>query len=133
MACVEGANPASRMSSIIFVRNGVIKVFLSSSREVGTNSRPSKTIPSINPPCDGAAACYGEAVQSNPRFAIALRFLAASLARQGEADKAEAVVREILDIEPELTLTKLRARLMFLSDWCWSRYSDGLRRAGLPE
>jgi hypothetical protein len=30
------------MSSIIFVRNGVIKVFLSSSYQAETNSRPSK-------------------------------------------------------------------------------------------
>ena len=42
MACVEGANPASRMSSIIFVRNGVIKAILSSSDEAETSSRPSK-------------------------------------------------------------------------------------------
>jgi hypothetical protein len=50
MACVEGANPASRMSSIIFVRNGVIKVILSSSHEAETNSRPSKEYPrSIHP------------------------------------------------------------------------------------
>jgi hypothetical protein len=47
---VEGANPASRMSSIIFVRNGVIKVILSSSHEAETNSRPSKEYPgSIHP------------------------------------------------------------------------------------
>jgi hypothetical protein len=42
MACVEGANPASLMSSIIFVRNGVIKVILSSSDEAEISSRPSK-------------------------------------------------------------------------------------------
>jgi hypothetical protein len=42
-------------------------------------------------------------------------------------------MREILEIEPELTLTKLRARLMFLSDWCWSRYAAGLRGAGMPD
>jgi TolB-like protein/Tfp pilus assembly protein PilF len=82
---------------------------------------------------DEAALWAQRALNHNPRFAIALRFLAASLARQGEADKAAAVMRELLDIEPELTLTKLRARVMFLNDWCWSRYSDGLRRAGLPE
>jgi TolB-like protein len=82
---------------------------------------------------DEAVLWAQKALNHNPRFAIALRFLAASLARQGEADKAEAVVREILDIEPELTLTKLRARLMFLSDWCWCRYSEGLRSAGLPQ
>jgi hypothetical protein len=56
------------MSSIIFVRNGVIKVFLSSSPEVETNSPTLEVIPSINPPCDGAAASYGEAVQSNSRY-----------------------------------------------------------------
>jgi hypothetical protein len=39
---------------------------------------------------------------------------AATLGRQGEADKAAAVMRELLHIEPELTLTKLRARLTFL-------------------
>jgi TolB-like protein len=82
---------------------------------------------------DEAALWAQKALVRNPRFAIALRFLAASLARQGEADKAAAVMREILDIEPDLTLTKLRARLMFMSDWCWTSFSDGLRGAGLPE
>jgi hypothetical protein len=44
---MEGANPASRMSSIIFVRNGVIKAILSSSHEAETNSRPSKEYPGL--------------------------------------------------------------------------------------
>jgi tetratricopeptide (TPR) repeat protein len=74
-----------------------------------------------------------KALFHNPRFAVALRFLAASLARQGRADEATVVVREILKLEPDLTLTKLRARLMFLDDSYWSRYSEGLRGAGVPE
>jgi tetratricopeptide (TPR) repeat protein len=82
---------------------------------------------------DEAALWAQKALIHNPRFAIALRFLAASLAKQGKAEEAIAAAQQILNIEPELTLTKLRARLMFLSDWCWSRYSEGLRRAGLPE
>jgi TolB-like protein len=82
---------------------------------------------------DEAALWAQKALLDNPRFAVAHRFLAASLARQGQADKAAAVMREILDIEPDLTLTKLRARLMFMSDWCWVRFSDGLRGAGLSE
>jgi tetratricopeptide (TPR) repeat protein len=82
---------------------------------------------------DEAALWAQKALVRNPRFAIALRFLAASLAKQGQADKAAAAMREILNIEPELTLTKLRARLMFMSDWCWTGFSDGLRGAGLPE
>jgi TolB-like protein len=82
---------------------------------------------------DEAALWAQRALNHNPRFAVGLRMLAATLGRQGETDKAAAVMRELLYIEPDLTLTKLRARLMFLNDWCWSRYSDGLRRAGLPE
>jgi TolB-like protein len=69
----------------------------------------------------------------NSRYAIGLRHLAAGLAMQGDTDAAAAVVREILDIEPDLTLSKLRTRLMFMIDRYWSRLSDGLRRAGLPE
>jgi tetratricopeptide (TPR) repeat protein len=80
-----------------------------------------------------AASWAQKALLQNPRFATALRFLAASLARQGKADKAAVVMRENLAIEPGLTLTKLRARLTHLNDWYWSRYSDGLRGAGMPE
>jgi TolB-like protein/Tfp pilus assembly protein PilF len=74
-----------------------------------------------------------KALFHNPRFAVALRFLAAGLAKQGKADEATAVVRDVLKIEPDLTLTKLRARLMHLDDWHWGRFSEGLRGAGLPE
>jgi tetratricopeptide (TPR) repeat protein len=69
----------------------------------------------------------------NSRYAIGLRHLAAGLAMQGDIDAAAAVMRELLEIEPALSLSKLRARLMFMNDWCWSRYAEGLRRAGLPE
>jgi hypothetical protein len=51
----------------------------------------------------------------------------------GRAEEAEAVVQEILKIEPDLTLAKLRARTMFLEDSYWSCFSEGLRDAGLPE
>jgi hypothetical protein len=47
----------------------------------------------------------------------------------GDTDAAAAVVRDILDIEPNLTLSKLRARLMFLNDLGWSPFAEGLRRA----
>jgi TolB-like protein len=82
---------------------------------------------------DEAVLYSRKALIHNPRLAIALRFLAASLGRQGNRKEATAVVREILDIEPHLTVTKLRARTIFLSDWCWSRFSKGCLAAGLPE
>ena len=69
----------------------------------------------------------------NPRSAYALRFVAASLAKQGRLDHAAAAVREVLSIEPQLTVTKLRPRLMFIEEKIWNDYSAALRLAGLPE
>jgi hypothetical protein len=35
--------------------------------------------------------------------------------------------------EPQLTLSKLRARTMFFEESVWNKLADGLRLAGLPE
>jgi TolB-like protein len=79
-----------------------------------------------------AAACFEKAVLHNPRFTIALRDLAATYAVLGETEKAKAAVEQVLKIEPELTLTKLRARTHFYAE-NWLGFTDGLRLAGLPE
>ena len=42
-------------------------------------------------------------------------------------------MREVLNVEPQLTLTKLRARLMFMEEEIWHDYAAALRLAGLPE
>ena len=42
-------------------------------------------------------------------------------------------MREVLSIEPQLTVTKLRPRLMFIEEKIWNDYSAALRLAGLPE
>jgi tetratricopeptide (TPR) repeat protein len=73
-----------------------------------------------------------KALNQNPRSAHALRMLAASLAKQGRLDQGTAALREALNIEP-MTLTKLRARLMFVDEGVWHDYAGGLRLAGLPE
>ena len=82
---------------------------------------------------DDALMWARKALIQNPRYAVALRVVAASLARQGQVDEAAAALRKNLDIEPGLTLTALRARLMFMDAGIWSRYSQDLRAAGLPE
>ena len=69
----------------------------------------------------------------NPRFTIALRDLAASYAMLGEKDKAAAAIREVLKIEPDLTLSKVRARTRFYDEGPSKAFIEGLRRAGLPE
>jgi hypothetical protein len=67
-----------------------------------------------------------------PRISIALRDLAASYAMTGEKEKAAAVIQEVLKIEPQLTITKLRERTPFYAE-NWQGFTEGLRLAGLPE
>jgi tetratricopeptide (TPR) repeat protein len=82
---------------------------------------------------EAAAACAQIAVDQNPRSTIALRFLAGSLARLGRKEKAREALEDMLKIEPDLTLARLRARLLGIDDRAWNRVAEGLRLAGLPE
>jgi TolB-like protein/Tfp pilus assembly protein PilF len=81
---------------------------------------------------DEAAACAKRAVVQNPRFATALRFLAASLAKAGRREDAAEAVQQLLEMDPEMTLSKIRARQKHLSEPILNKYLDGLRMAGLP-
>jgi hypothetical protein len=74
-----------------------------------------------------------KALAQNPRFAIALRYLAASLAKLGKSEDTAEVMRDIRRYEPQLTLSLLRKRLMFMEESVWQKFADGLRLAGLPE
>ena len=82
---------------------------------------------------EDAAACARIAVDQNPRSTIALRFLAGSLARLGHKEKAANTLQDMLEIEPHLTLAKLRERLLGIDERVWSKVAEGLRLAGLPE
>jgi hypothetical protein len=42
-------------------------------------------------------------------------------------------MREMRSIEPQLTLTRLRSRLMHFHEDFWQTYSEALRLAGLPQ
>jgi len=83
---------------------------------------------------DEAASWAEAALVQNPRFTVALRLLAASLAKLGQGEKAAAAVQQLLNIEPQFTLTELRARMRFLDGTVWGNaFLDALRLAGLPE
>jgi hypothetical protein len=62
-----------------------------------------------------------------------MRLLAANLANLGEVEAAKEAVQEFLHIEPDLTVDKLHARLMFMNEGLWGNLSQGLRLAGLPD
>ena len=80
-----------------------------------------------------AATLAKKALARNPRSTRTLRILAASLAKLGERDEASEVMREVLAIEPQLTISKMRARLNYWPESVWNKFADGLRLAGLPE
>jgi TolB-like protein/Flp pilus assembly protein TadD len=83
---------------------------------------------------DEAASWAEAALFQSPRFTVALRLLAASLARLGQQEKAAVAVQKLLNIEPKFTLAELRKRVRFLDGTPWgNRFLDALRLAGLPE
>jgi TolB-like protein/Tfp pilus assembly protein PilF len=83
---------------------------------------------------DEAAYWAEKALVDNPRCTIALRTLAGSLAKMGQREQAAVVVRKVLHVEPQLTLSIWRARLKWLDETPWgNRYVEALRLAGLPE
>jgi len=82
---------------------------------------------------DDAASSARAAVDQNPRFAQGLRLLAASLAKLGHRERAAEVVQQLLEMEPQLTLTKLHARMRGIDQRVWNYWAEGLRLAGLPD
>jgi tetratricopeptide (TPR) repeat protein len=80
------------------------------------------------------AALWGrKALAQNVRNTGAMRLLAASLAHLGQLDEARQIIKENLRIEPDLTISKFRARRRFMHEQLWQAFSGGLRLAGLPE
>ena len=74
-----------------------------------------------------------KALAQNPHSAVALRVLAANLANLGQKDRASEAIRELLKIEPHLTISDLRARMLMAHERLWTKFSAALRLAGLPE
>ena len=80
-----------------------------------------------------SASCAKKALAQNPRFAIALRLLAASLTKTGALDQGAEAMKKVLEIEPQLTTTKLRTRVPFMPQSIWANLVEGLILAGMPE
>ncbi|MEA2788063.1 MAG: hypothetical protein QOG73_469 [Acetobacteraceae bacterium] len=83
---------------------------------------------------------YAEAVRwaeralaQNRRFAVALRVVAVARVRLGEQDRARQAVRELLEIEPDLTVSGFFARIPVPLESMAKTYADALKTAGLPE
>jgi hypothetical protein len=64
---------------------------------------------------------------------MVLRMLAASLVMQGRQKEALQVGRDVLAIEPQLTLTNLRARGAYVDKKLANEILAALRIVGIPE
>jgi tetratricopeptide (TPR) repeat protein len=74
-----------------------------------------------------------QALAQNRHFAVALRVVAVALVQLGQQDRATKAVQELLEIEPELTISDFFARIPVPLDKMAKTYADALRAAGLPE
>ena len=74
-----------------------------------------------------------KALAKNPRYTVAMRLLAAHLAQLGQLEPAREAIKEMFKVEPHLTLSALRSRLVFMHESVWKNLSNGLRIAGMPE
>jgi TolB-like protein len=80
-----------------------------------------------------ALAAARTAVQQSPRYGMALRALASSLAWLGRYDEAQDVVQRVLEVDPTCSLEAMRTRFGGAHQRASVRYLGGLRLAGLPE
>ena len=82
---------------------------------------------------DRAVSAANRALLGNPRSAVTLRIFAATLAASGKTQEAAAVVNDLRHIDPNLTISRWRARTTFYDKAVQEKIVDGLRIAGLPE
>jgi len=80
---------------------------------------------------DAAKYCYA-AIENNPRFTVAWRFLAASLAYLGRMEEATHAIGRLLALQPNSSLRVSRGN-NFRHPWMLDLFVNGLEKAGLPK
>ena len=80
-----------------------------------------------------AIAWAEKALTQNRRFAVALRVLIVALIKLDRKDRAGTIARELLDVEPELTISAFFKRIPFPVETMAATYAEALRAAGVPE
>jgi len=74
-----------------------------------------------------------KALTQNRRFAVALRVLIVALVKLGQHDRARIVARELLGVEPGLTISGFFKRIPFPRSTMATAYAEALAAAGVPE
>jgi adenylate cyclase len=73
----------------------------------------------------------GRVLADWPKNAVSMRYRAASLAHLGRTAEANEVVSQLLQVQPNSTLTRSR-HSRFRFPWMYDLYLGGLEAAGLP-
>jgi TolB-like protein/DNA-binding SARP family transcriptional activator/cytochrome c-type biogenesis protein CcmH/NrfG len=82
---------------------------------------------------DDAVKWTSRALRERPTFAPALRFHAIGLVELGRLGEARETVAHLLQLEPGLTISTVRARAPIFDAKLMNAFLGGLRKAGLPE
>jgi TolB-like protein/DNA-binding winged helix-turn-helix (wHTH) protein len=83
---------------------------------------------------DDAAAWAEKAFWMRPNVLATLRIVAISNAFAGRREEARRAVAQALELDPDMRISNLKERIgIFRRAEDYSKYVDGLRRAGLPE
>ena len=77
-----------------------------------------------------AVSFANRALLYNPRFGGPIRVLVSSLALLGRYDELTEAMERLRTIDPEFSLSRLRARLGFMHERLWKPYAEGLKLAG---
>jgi TolB-like protein/class 3 adenylate cyclase len=83
--------------------------------------------------CDEASSWSQMALREQPTYAPALRVSAASHALAGRLNEAKKAVERLRQVDPTFTCSSLCQRNPFQRAEDIARFSDGFRKAGLPE
>jgi adenylate cyclase len=79
-----------------------------------------------------AASVFRERIQLAPKTDLSRAFLAVALGHLGEADEAQRVWRELMEINPKYSFVEHVGRLPFRNPADADRLAEGLSKAGIP-
>jgi adenylate cyclase len=83
--------------------------------------------------CDEASSWSQMALREQPNYAAALRVSVVSHALAGRLNEAKKAAERLRQVDPAFTCSSLCQRMPFRRAEDIARFSDGFRKAGLPE
>jgi predicted Zn-dependent protease len=82
---------------------------------------------------DDALSWAEKTLREQPNYALAIGITAASSALAGRMTEARAAMQRLREIDPALRVSNLKEWLPIRRPEDFTKWSEGLRKAGLPE